>query len=380
MKQDTKIIHGYEMIDEYTGAASIPKFQASTFHQKDIFSNQKFVYSRFGNPTISAAENAVSCLENGDYGLAFSSGMAAISSVLLLLSAGEHIILCNDIYGGTYCIVRDFLKRFGIEVTFVDEENIDEWEEQIKENTKMIYIETPSNPLLKITDIKKIAQIAKNHDLLSICDNTFMTPYYQKPLDLGVDVVIHSATKFLNGHSDVVAGFVVTNNKELEKKIRLQQINLGGILGVEDAWLLMRGLKTLSVRMEKSEKSARAIAKYLSSHPKVKKVYHPSLAEHKGKKIQENQADGYGSVLSFELMSQRQVVQLFNSLRYPLVAVSLGGVESIVSYPWSMSHGAMSPYEKEKRGVTESLVRFSVGIENLEDLILDLDQALNSIE
>ncbi|MGG5315861.1 trans-sulfuration enzyme family protein [Enterococcus sp. AZ072] len=380
MEKDTKVLHGYEMKDKMTGASSIPKYQVSTFHQEKILANQEFVYSRFGNPTISSVEKAVASLEDGRYGIAFSSGVAAISSVLLLLSSGDHIIMCNDIYGGTYAIVKDILEKFSIEVSFVDEEDSTAWEKEIRKNTKMIYIETPSNPLLKITDIKKVSEIAKQNNLISICDNTFMTPYFQNPLNLGIDVVIHSATKFLNGHSDVVAGLVVTNNQQLQTRIKSQQINLGGILSVEDGWLLMRGLKTLAIRMEKSEENAKKIAEYLITHPKISRVYHPSLNSHVGREIQLNQASGFGSVLSFELKNQEQVLQLFSAINYPLVAVSLGGVESILSYPWSMSHGGMPSSEKMSRGISKGLIRFSVGIENVQDLIQDLDQALKTIQ
>lgn len=369
------------MIDETTGASSIPKYQASTFHQGNFLHGQEFTYSRFGNPTISAAEEAIASLENGNYGVAFSSGVAAISAVLLLLSSGDHVIMCRDIYGGTYNIVKNALKRFNIEVSFVDEENVSAWEEEIKDNTKMLYIESPSNPLLKITDIRAVAQLGKENQLVSVCDNTFMTPYYQTPLDLGVDIVIHSATKYINGHSDVVAGFVVTNSERYFEKIRSQQINLGSVLGVEEAWLTMRGLKTLAIRMEKSEDNAKKIASYLSTcDHKVKEVFHPSLVNHLGREVHEKQAKGYGGILSFELENKECVACLFDAIKYPLVAVSLGGVESILSYPWSMSHGAMSPSEKLERGVTEGLVRFSTGIENADDLIQDLDQALDLVD
>lgn len=260
MNINTKVLHGYPMIDEKTGASSIPKVQASTYHQSDILQNQKYTYSRFGNPTVEALEEAVAVLENGKYATAFSSGVAAISSVLLQLSSGDHIVLCKNIYGGTYQVVIELLEKFNIEYTFVEESPTENWSKAIRENTKMIYLETPSNPTLKITDIKAVAKIAKDNGIITVCDNTFMTPYFQNPLKLGVDLVIHSGTKFLNGHSDVIAGLVVTNNLFLFESIVKQRTILGGILGVEDAWLLMRGIKTLGIRMERSEHNTQLLA------------------------------------------------------------------------------------------------------------------------
>ncbi|OJG43036.1 hypothetical protein RV02_GL002956 [Enterococcus gilvus] len=364
------------MIDEKTGASSIPKIQASTFHQKDLSATQKYTYSRFGNPTVEAMEQAVAALENGEFGIAFSSGVAAISSVLLLLSARDHIVLCQNIYGGTYQIVVNLLDSFNIEYTFVEEMPASNWEEVIKENTKMIYMETPSNPTLKITDIQAVSAIAKEKDIITVCDNTFMTPYYQNPLDLGVDIVIHSGTKFLNGHSDVVAGIVVTNDVIQNQRIVNQRTILGGILGVEDAWLLMRGIKTLGVRMERSEYNALLISSVLNRNDNVKKVYHPSLNSHYGRKTHTRQARGFGSVLSFELENVAAVENFLQKVTIPLVGVSLGGVETILSYPWSMSHGGMTEEEKMTRQVTPELIRLSVGIEDVADLIMDLEQAL----
>lgn len=377
MNINTKILHGYPMIDELTGASSIPKVQASTYHQSNVFNNQKYTYSRFGNPTVGALERAVAILENGEYAVAFSSGVAAISSVLLQLEAGDHVILCQNIYGGTYQIVMDLLEKFKIEYTFVKERPISNWSDAIRKNTKMIYIETPSNPTLEITDIKSVAAIAHKSGIITACDNTFMTPYYQNPLDLGVDIVIHSGTKFLNGHSDVVAGLVVTNDQNLNKKILNQRTLLGGILGVEDAWLLMRGIKTLGIRMERSEHNTVLLASYLNRSNKVKKVYHPSLNSHKGRKVHNNQARGSGSVLSFELENVAMVKKFLSRVTIPLVGVSLGGVETIISYPWLMSHSGLSEEERLNRHVTPELIRLSGGIEDIADLIMDIEQALS---
>ena len=379
MKFGTKIIHGYNMIDESTGASSISICQASTFHQSNIEDDQKYTYSRFGNPTREALEEAIACLEKGKYGLAFSSGMAAITAVLLSFSHGDHIVMCKDVYGGAFQLANEVFPRFGIEVTFVDETNLEEWEKAVKENTKAFYMETPSNPLLKITDIKGVVEIAKKHKLLTIIDNTFMTPQYQNPIPLGVDIVIHSATKFLNGHSDVVLGMIVTDDEKIYKELKKQQIVLGALPGVEECWLLMRGMKTMEIRMKKSSKTALKIAEYLEKHPKVEKVYYPGLKSHEGYEINKKQSLSGGAVLSFDLGCCEKVRKFFKEVKYPIVAVSLGGVESILSYPVKMSHACVPEEERLKMGVTSGLVRLSVGIEDAEDLIEDIEKALQSI-
>lgn len=376
MNINTKLLHSYPVIDQETGASSIPKYQASTFHQSDVFNHEGFNYTRFGNPTVEAAEKCVAMLEDAKHGLAFSSGMAAINSVLFLLSSGDHLVLGKNIYGGTFQTVTEFLERFGVEYTFVDESNVNEWQEAVRENTKMFYLETPSNPLLTITDLKKVCDIAKKHQILTACDNTFMTPLEQSPLELGVDVVIHSATKFINGHSDIVAGFVVTNDDKLNETLKRHQKALGGVLSVEDAWLVLRGVKTMGLRMEKSIKNAKEIANFLKTKKQVKEIYYPGLETHTNYDIHMTQAKSGGAVLSFELETKEQVERLFNKCEVPIVAVSLGGVESILSYPWLMSHACMEESERLKMGVTPTLVRLSCGIEDVEDLINDLEQAI----
>ena len=376
MNINTKLLHSYPVIDQKTGASSIPKYQASTFHQSDVFNHEGFNYTRFGNPTVEAAEKCVAMLEDAKHGLAFSSGMAAINSVLFLLSSGDHLVLGKNIYGGTFQTVTEFLERFGVEYTFVDESNVNEWQEAVRENTKMFYLETPSNPLLTITDLKKVCDIAKKHQILTACDNTFMTPLEQSPLELGVDVVIHSATKFINGHSDIVAGFVVTNDDKLNETLKRHQKALGGVLSVEDAWLVLRGVKTMGLRMEKSIKNAKEIADFLKTKKQVKEIYYPGLETHTNYDIHMTQAKSGGAVLSFELETKEQVERLFNKCEVPIVAVSLGGVESILSYPCLMSHACMEESERLKMGVTPTLVRLSCGIEDVEDLINDLEQAI----
>lgn len=376
MNINTKLLHSYPVIDQETGASSIPKYQASTFHQSDVFNHEGFNYTRFGNPTVEAAEKCVAMLEDAKHGLAFSSGMAAINSVLFLLSSGDHLVLGKNIYGGTFQTVTEFLERFGVEYTFVDESNVNEWQEAVRENTKMFYLETPSNPLLTITDLKKVCDTAKKHQILTACDNTFMTPLEQSPLELGVDVVIHSATKFINGHSDIVAGFVVTNDDKLNETLKRHQKALGGVLSVEDAWLVLRGVKTMGLRMEKSIKNAKEIANFLKTKKQVKEIYYPGLETHTNYDIHMTQAKSGGAVLSFELETKEQVERLFNKCEVPIVAVSLGGVESILSYPWLMSHACMEESERLKMGVTPTLVRLSCGIEDVEDLINDLEQVI----
>ncbi|MDP8032818.1 aminotransferase class I/II-fold pyridoxal phosphate-dependent enzyme [Pasteurella atlantica] len=379
MKFGTQVLHGYNMLDPETGASSISICQASTFHQKEIDNMQKYMYSRFGNPTRSALEEAIASLEQGKYAVAFASGVAAISAVLLMFSKGDHIVMCKDVYGGTFQLVNEALPRFGIEVNFVDETNLAEWENAIKPNTKAFYMETPSNPTLKITDIQGVVEIAKRHNILTAIDNTFMTPQYQNPLTMGVDIVIQSATKFLNGHSDVILGAVAVNDDELYEKLHKQQIMLGGLPGIEESWLVMRGIKTMAIRMEKSTQTALKIAQLLEIHPKVKKVYYPGLESHEGYEIHKKQASSGGAVLSFDLGSIENMKKFAEALKYPIVAVSLGGVESILSYPAKMSHASVPEEERLKQGITAGLVRLSVGIEDPDDLIDDIKNALDHI-
>lgn len=380
MENNTKLIHGYRAFDETTGASSIPIYQCSTFKQTSIKEGQPYTYSRFGNPTRAALEEAVAAMENGNYAVAFASGMSAISAVLLSFDQGDHLVMCKSIYGGTFQLVNEVMQRFGIEITFVDETDLTAWEEAIRPNTKGLYLETPSNPLLSVTDIAGVVSIAKAHGLVTMIDNTFMTPQFQNPLDLGVDIVIHSATKFINGHSDVVAGLVITDDPVWHEQIFLQQKVLGGILGVEDCWLTMRGLKTMGLRMEQSVRSAEKISQMLEQHPAVKKVNYPGLKSHPGYEIQKQQASSGGAVLSFELADQEAVFAFAEALKIPIAAVSLGGVESILSYPVTMSHACVPKEDREKQGVTDGLLRLSVGIEDTADLLADLTQALAKVE
>jgi cystathionine beta-lyase len=377
---ETRLLHNKHKIDPTTGAVSVPIQHASTFHQADFDQFGKYDYGRSLNPTREALEDVIAELEGGIKGFAFSSGMAAISTAFLLLSAGDHIVITEDVYGGTFRMVTEVLTRLGIEHTFVDMTNLNEVKQAIQPNTKAFYVETPSNPLMKVTDIQAVSSLAKEVGALTFVDNTFLTPSHQKPLELGADVVLHSATKFLSGHSDVVAGLAVVNNEDLAKRLGFLQNGFGAILGVQDAWLVLRGIKTLHVRLEQSQKSAIKLAEFLDVHPLVDKVHYPGLESHPQYQIQKEQAAGPGAVLSFELANENALRTFLANVKIPVFAVSLGAVESILSYPAKMSHAAMPQEDREKRGITNSLVRLSVGLENPDDLIKDFTQALHHVE
>jgi cystathionine beta-lyase len=377
---ETRLLHNKHKIDPTTGAVSVPIQHASTFHQSDFDQFGKYDYGRSLNPTREALEDVIAELEGGLKGFAFASGMAAISTAFLLLSAGDHIVITEDVYGGTFRMVTEVLTRLGIEHTFVDMTNLDEVKQAIQANTKAFYVETPSNPLMKVTDIKAISNLAKETGAITFVDNTFLTPSHQRPLELGADVVLHSATKFLSGHSDVVAGLAVVKDEGLAKRLGFLQNGFGAILGVQDAWLVLRGIKTLHVRLEQSQKSAIKLAEFLDAHPLVEKVHYPGLESHPQYQIQKAQAAGPGAVLSFELANEDALRTFLANVKIPVFAVSLGAVESILSYPAKMSHAAMPQEEREKRGITNSLVRLSVGLENPDDLMKDFSQAFKQVE
>lgn len=376
MKYPTKIIHGGVDRDPFTGASSIPIYQVSTFAQEDPETFGDYEYARGDNPTRAALEQNIALLEGGALGLAFASGMAAISSVLLLFRPGDHLLVGEDIYGGTYRILTTLFQRWGLESTFVDSTDLDALRGAIRPETKAILVETPSNPTLKITDLAAVAAMAREKGILAITDNTFMTPYLQRPLELGFDIVVHSATKFLGGHSDLIAGLAVTKDRELGRKLRLIQVAFGAILGPQDSWLVLRGMKTLAARMDAQQKSAEVIAEWLNGLRDVRRVYYPSLAVHEGREIHRRQASGWGAVVSFELASAKRAKELLRGVKLPLMAVSLGGVESILSYPATMSHASMPTAERKRRGITDALVRLSVGLEAAEDIMEDLERAL----
>lgn len=376
MKTKTKLIHGGIPGDPLTGAVSVPVYQVSTYKQEGIGGHKGFEYSRTGNPTRHALEELMKDLEGGKAGFAFSSGMAAITAVIMLFNSGDHVLLTDDVYGGTFRVMTKVLSRFGLEFTFVDTSNLDNIEKEIKPNTKAIYIETPTNPLLKITDIKEVAKLAKSHQLLTIVDNTFSTPYWQHPLELGADIVLHSATKYLGGHSDVVAGVVVVNSEQLASDLHFVQNSTGGVLGPQDSWLLIRGIKTLGVRMEEHEANTKAIVNFLNNHPAVKKVYYPGLETHPNHDIAKKQTSGFGGMVSFDVGSEENADKLLNHVKYFTLAESLGAVESLISVPAKMTHASIPKDRREELGITDGLVRISVGLEDVDDLIEDLKNAL----
>ncbi|MBT2573772.1 cystathionine beta-lyase [Bacillus sp. ISL-51] len=376
---ETQLVHNSFKTDGATGAVSVPIQHASTFHQSSFEEFGAYDYSRSGTPTRTALEETIANLEGGTRGFAYSSGMAAISTAFLLLSQGDHVLVTEDVYGGTFRMVTEVLSRFGIEHTFVDMTDTEAVARGIRPHTKAIYMETPSNPTLGITDIEAVVKLAKDHGCLTYLDNTFMTPALQRPLDLGVDIVLHSATKFLSGHSDVLSGLAAVKDEKLGNQLYKLQNSFGAVLGVQDCWLVLRGLKTLQVRLEKASRTAERLAAYFHRHPAVKNVYYPGLASHPGAETHKRQASGSGAVLSFELESKEAVKKLVENISLPVFAVSLGAVESILSYPATMSHAAMPKTEREKRGITDGLLRLSVGVENAEDLERDFERALKQI-
>lgn len=375
---ETTIIHASTRGDfeQKSGAVNVPIYLSSTFHQESFDEFGPYDYSRSGNPTRDALEKTIAALEGGARGLAFASGIAAISSAFMLLSSDDHIVITEDVYGGTFRFVTEVLTKFGIAHTFVDFTNLEAVEQAIQPNTKLIYIETPSNPRLGITDIQGVVELAKAHNCLTFLDNTFMSPLYQRPLDLGVDIVLHSATKFLSGHSDVIAGLAVTKDNELGNRLAFIQNSFGAILGAQDSYTLIQGIQTLGARLTQSTASAQKIACYLDKHALVEEVFYPGLTSHPGYDIHAKQSTSPGAVLSFRLPNRETAKAFVESLNIPVFAVSLGGVESILSYPAQMSHAAMPKIEREKRGITDGLLRFSVGLEHVDDLIADFDQAL----
>ncbi|MGD6841239.1 bifunctional cystathionine gamma-lyase/homocysteine desulfhydrase [Bacillus infantis] len=376
MKRKTKLIHGGIAGDPHTGAVNIPIYQVSTYKQEGVGGHKGFEYSRTGNPTRHALEELIKDLEGGEAGFAFGSGMAAITAVMMLFNSGDHVIMTDDVYGGTYRVMSKVLNRFGIESSFVDTSNLDNIEAEIKPNTKAVYLETPTNPLLKITDIEGAAAAAKKHGLLTIVDNTFSTPYWQTPISLGADIVLHSATKYIGGHSDVVAGLVVVNSSKLAEELHFVQNSTGGVLGPQDSWLLMRGIKTLGVRMEETEENTKAIVEFLQGHPAVSKVYYPGIESHPNHEVAKKQAQGFGGMVSFDVGSEENADRLLSKVKYFTLAESLGAVESLISVPARMTHASIPAERRAELGITDGLVRISVGLEDSEDLIEDLKNAL----
>ncbi|MDW3929732.1 bifunctional cystathionine gamma-lyase/homocysteine desulfhydrase [Staphylococcus saprophyticus] len=380
MNKKTQLIHGGQTTDSYTGAVTTPIYQTSTYMQDGIGDmRQGYEYSRSANPTRSALEGLIANLEQGESGFAFGSGMAAISAVIMLLDKGDHLLINSDVYGGTYRALTKVFNRFGIDAEFIDTTNIEVVEQYIKPETKMLYIETPSNPLLRVTDIKKSAEIAKKHHLISVVDNTFMTPYFQNPLTLGIDIVLHSATKYIGGHSDVVAGLVATSDAELAERLGFIQNSTGGVLGPQDSYLLIRGIKTLGLRMEQVQRNTLAIIDMLQQHSAVKQVFHPSISDHLNHDIHEAQSEGHTGVVAFEVADIESAKKVISESHYFTLAESLGAVESLISVPALMTHASIPKDIRKKEGIADGLVRLSVGIEDTKDLVEDLEASLNAL-
>lgn len=380
MHIQTKLIHGGISEDPTTGAVSVPIYQTSTYRQDGVGQPKQYEYSRSGNPTRFALEELIADLEGGVRGFAFSSGLSGIHAVFSLFQAGDHILLGDDVYGGTFRLFDKVLTKNGLEYTIIDTSNLDKIEQSIKPNTKALYLETPSNPLLKITDLEKSATLAHQHGLIVIADNTFATPYFQRPLDLGSDIVVLSGTKYLGGHSDVVAGLVTSNHKDLADQIGFYQNAIGAVLGPQDSWLLQRGIKTLSVRMEEHQKNAFVVADFLFSHPAVEKVYYPGLPDHELHGVAKQQMSGFSGMISFTLKNEESAIPFVESLQLFTLAESLGGVESLVEIPSVMTHASIPKEKREEAGIKDGLIRLSVGIEYGQDLINDLAQAFDRIK
>ncbi|MCO4820465.1 MAG: cystathionine gamma-synthase [Flavobacteriaceae bacterium] len=378
MKFNTKTIHGGQEHDPAYGAVMPPIYQTSTYAQSTPGGHKGFEYSRTHNPTRQALENAFASIENGAYGLAFGSGLAAIDAVIKILKPGDEVISTNDLYGGTYRLFTKIFEDFGIKFHFIGMENASNIEAYINANTKLIWVETPTNPMLNIIDIKATAAIAKKHNVRLAVDNTFATPYLQRPLDLGADIVMHSATKYMGGHSDVVMGALIVKDKELADQLYFIQNASGAICGPQDSFLVLRGIKTLHVRMQRHCENGKAIAEYLASHPKIEKVYWPGFENHPNHEIAKSQMDDFGGMLSFTTKGNNyeEAIKTVEHLKIFTLAESLGGVESLSGHPASMTHASIPKIEREKTGVVDSLIRLSVGIEDINDLIDDLKQAL----
>ena len=374
MKFDTKTVHTGRKPDPLTGAISTPIYQTSTFVFDDFAKPGEHDYSRTSNPTRSTLGAAIADLEGGNQGFIFSSGMAAVTTAVHLLKSGDHVISCDDLYGGSHRLFSEIMSKFGIDFTFMRLDDEEKLASAVMQNTKMIWIETPSNPLLNITDLDMVSKIAKEHEILTVTDNTFSSPYFLRPLEHGIDLVLHSTTKYLNGHSDVIGGAIVTSTDELSSKIQFLLNGMGTNASPFDSWLVLRGLKTLSLRMKKHEKNAMAVANYLNQHPRVKEVYYPGLPSHQGHEIAKNQMDGFGGVVSFKLDSD--VPKFLRNLKIFHLAESLGGADSLAEHAATMSHASMNEKARKKAGITDDLIRLSIGLEDVDDLIEDLSQGL----
>ena len=381
MKFGTKTVHAGQHPDPTTGAIMTPIYQTSTYIQASPGDHKGYEYSRTGNPTRNALEQNLAALENGKYGLCFGSGMSAIDAIIKLLSPGDEVISTNDLYGGTYRIFTQIFENYGIKFHFIGMDDADKTEALITKKTKMLWAETPTNPMLNIIDIEKLGQISKKNKLLFVVDNTFATPYLQRPLDLGADIIMHSLTKYMGGHSDVVMGAVICKDEALAERLYAIQNSCGAVPGPMDSFLVLRGIKTLHLRMQRHCENGKVIANFLKNHPKVGEVYWPGFETHPNHEVAKKQMDDFGGMVSFNLKGNKleDAIKVVSTTHYFTLAESLGGVESLIGHPASMTHAAIPKDEREKTGLVDSLIRLSVGVEDIEDLVADLENALNKL-
>jgi cystathionine beta-lyase/cystathionine gamma-synthase len=375
----TDCIHAGQEPEETTGAVTVPIYQTSTYVQPRFGQHKGYEYARTGNPTRAALETNLAALEGGETGHCFASGMAAIDTVMKLLSKGDHVVASSNMYGGTFRLFHHVLERYGLEFTYTDTSRVDEVERALRPETKMLFLETPTNPMMTLTDIARCVAVAKPRDILVVVDNTFCSPFFQQPIGLGADIVVHSTTKFINGHSDSVGGVVVCSSSEIGERIGFLQNAAGAILSPFDSFLVLRGVKTLAVRMERHNANGTAVAEYLANHDKVQKVNYPGLPSHPQHELAKTQMRGFGSMISFELGSLENAEAFLNEVRLCSLGESLGGVETLISHPATMTHASVPPEDRKKLGITPGLVRVSVGIEDLEDLIADLERSFEAI-
>jgi cystathionine gamma-lyase/cystathionine beta-lyase/cystathionine gamma-lyase/homocysteine desulfhydrase len=379
MKFSTKAIHAGQEPDPTTGAVSIPIYQTSTYAQQGIGKHKGFEYARTQNPTRSALESNLAALEVGRACFAFASGMAATNAVMTLLRAGDHVIVSDNTYGGTFRLFDKVLKKFGLDFSYVDAREPQNVEDAARPETRMVFIETPTNPVMSLVDIEAVAEITRRRGVRLVVDNTFMSPYFQRPLELGADIVVHSTTKYLNGHSDSIGGAVILNDEEDIRMMAFIQNAAGAIISPMDAWLVMRGTKTLAVRMRQHDENGRIVAQFLSEHPKVQRVYYPGLKSHPQHDLARRQMSGFGGMISFETGSLENASLVLEGVKLCTLGESLGGVETLISHPATMTHASVPEVERNRLGITDGLVRISVGIEDVEDIVDDLDQALRAI-
>jgi cystathionine gamma-lyase/cystathionine beta-lyase/cystathionine gamma-lyase/homocysteine desulfhydrase len=375
----TDAIHAGQEPDPATGAIIVPIYQTSTFVQEELGKHKGYEYARTANPTRTALERNLAALEQGKFGFAFASGMAATNALLTLLKSGDHVVAGHNLYGGTFRLFERVLKNFGLTFSYANTTRLEEVERALRPNTRLLFIETPTNPIMEITDLAAAAALAHRHEVLLAVDNTFMSPCLQRPLEHGADVVVHSTTKYLNGHSDGVGGAVILNDGALADRLRFLQNAAGAILGPMDSWLVLRGVKTLAVRMRQHSANGMVVARFLAKHPKVQKVHYPGLADHPQHALAQRQMSGFGGMLSFETGSLANAKTVLKSVRLCSLAESLGGVETLISHPASMTHASVPAADRARLGITDGLVRVSVGIEDVEDLIADLEQALAKV-